>query len=152
MVGKLYLDNAEGRLDDDRLRRLVEELEKESAGLKASLARLRAASPAHEVEENYRRFFALAREYTQIQELTRDILLTFVERIEVGPKEYPGGAVKATHRGQPYRQSIRIFYRFIGEQAGEAVRELPAEGAAAKADAASRPDTAEPTARKRNPA
>lgn len=59
MVGKLYLDNAEGRLDDDRLRRMMADLEKESAGLKATLAELSAVSPAHEVEENYRRFFAL---------------------------------------------------------------------------------------------
>ena len=127
MVGKLYLDNAEGHLDDDRLRRMVADLEKESAGLKAILAELSAVTPAHEVEENYRRFFALAREYTQIEELDRDILLTFVERIEVGPKEYPDGTVKATHRSQPYRQSIRIFYRFIGEMQDNATRELPVD-------------------------
>ena len=84
-------------------------------------------SPAHEVEENYRRFFALAREYTQIPELNRDILLTFVEKIEVGPKEYPDGTVKATHRNQPYRQSIRIFYKFIGEMQEDAIRALPVD-------------------------
>ena len=127
MVGKLYLDNAEGRLDDDRLRRMMADLEKESAGLKAALAELSAVSPAHEVEENYRRFFALAREYTQISELNRDILLTFVEKIEVGPKEYPDGTVKATHRNQPYRQSIRIFYKFIGEMQEDAIRALPVD-------------------------
>lgn len=127
MVGKLYLDNAEGRLDDDRLRRMMADLEKESAGLKAALAELSVVSPAHEVEENYRRFFALAREYTQISELNRDILLTFVEKIEVGPKEYPDGTVKATHRNQPYRQSIRIFYKFIGEMQEDAIRALPVD-------------------------
>ena len=89
MAGKLYLDNAGGRLDDDRLRRMVADLEKESAGLKATLAELSVVSPAHEVEENYRRFFALAREYTQISELNRDILLTFVEKIEVAPRNIP---------------------------------------------------------------
>ena len=51
MVGKLYLDNAEGRLDNDRLRRMMADLEKESAGLKATLAELSVVSPAHEVEE-----------------------------------------------------------------------------------------------------
>ena len=79
------------------------------------------------VEENYRRFFALAREYTQISELNRDILLTFVEKIEVGPKEYPDGTVKATHRNQPYRQSIRIFYKFIGEMQTDTIRALPVD-------------------------
>lgn len=132
MVGKLYLDNAEGRLDDDRLRRMVADLEKETAGLKTTLAELSAVSPAQDVEENYRRFFALAREYTQVPELTRDILLTFVEKIEVGPKEYPEGTVKATHRSQPYRQSIRIFYKFIGEMQEDAVRTLPVDGSILK--------------------
>ena len=127
MVGKLYLDNAEGRLDDDRLQRMVADLEKETAGLKATLAELSESSPAQDVEENYRRFFALAREYTQVPELNRDILLTFVEKIEVGPKEYPEGTVKATHRNQPYRQSIRIFYKFIGEMQEDAVRTLPVD-------------------------
>ena len=53
-------------------------------------------------------------------------MLTFVERIEIGPKKYPEGTVKATHRNQPYRQSIRIVYKFIGEVAEEPVWELPA--------------------------
>ena len=114
-------------LDDDRLRRMMADLERESAGLKAALAELSVVSPAREVEENYRRFFALAREYTQIPELNRDILLTFVEKIEVGPKEYPDGTLKATHRNQPYRQSIRIFYKFIGEMQEDAIRALPVD-------------------------
>lgn len=88
---------------------MMADLEKESAGLKATLAELSVVSPAHEVEENYRRFFALAREYTQIPELNRDILLTFVEKIEVGPKEYPDGTVKATHRNPPYRRASAHF-------------------------------------------
>ena len=45
----------------------------------------------------------------------------------MGPKEYPDGTVKATHRNQPYRQSIRIFYRFIGEMREDATRELPVD-------------------------
>ena len=35
--------------------------------------------------------------------------------------------MKATHRSQPYRQSIRIFYRFIGEMQDNATRELPVD-------------------------
>lgn len=127
IVTKLYTDNAEGRLDDERLQRMTADLEKESAGLKAVLAELRAAISAQETEDNYARFFALAREYSHIEALDREILQTFVERIEVGPKEYPGGTVKATHRNQPYRQRIRIVYKFIGEMQNDPERELPVE-------------------------
>ena len=126
IVTKLYTDNAAGDLDDNRLRRMVADLEKESAGLQAALNSLTISRSAEEIESSYANFFSLAREYTQIQELDRETLLTFVERIEIGPKKYPEGTVKATHRNQPYRQSIRIVYKFIGEVAEEPVRELPA--------------------------
>ena len=125
IVTKLYTDNAAGDLDDARLRRMVADLEKESVGLQAALDSLTVSRSAAEIESSYDNFFALAHAYTQIQELDRETLLIFVERIEVGPKEYPDGIVKATHRNQPYRQSIRIFYKFIGEVASQPVRELP---------------------------
>ncbi len=132
IVVKLYADNAAGELDDDRLRRMVAELEKESAGLSALLRAERETRSAQETRDDHARFFALARQYTHIETLDRDILQTFVERIEVGPKELPEGREKATHRAQPYRQSIRIVYKFIGEVTGEPVRDLPpkAEGGA----------------------
>lgn len=125
IVTKLYTDNAEGRLDDERLSRLVGELEKESAGLRSLLDARRTPDTAQETEDNYTRFFALARQYTHIEKLDRETLQTFVERIEVGPKELPEGQQKATNRNQPYRQRIRIFYRFIGEMDGDATRDLP---------------------------
>lgn len=124
IVTKLYTDNAAGDLDDDRLRRMVADLEKESVGLQATLDSLTISRSAEEIESGYASFFPLAREYTQIQELDRETLMTFVERIGVGPKKYPDGTVKATHRNQPYRQSIRIVYKFIGEVAEEPVRAL----------------------------
>ena len=125
IVTKLYTDNAEGRLDDERLRRLVGELEKESAGLRSLLDARRTPDTAQETEDNYTRFFALARQYTHIEKMDRETLQTFVERIEVGPKELPEGQQKAASRSQPYRQRIRIFYRFIGEMDGDATRDLP---------------------------
>lgn len=127
IVTKLYTDNAAGLLDDDRLRRMVADLERESAGLQTTLATLISEDKVNEIKSRYDNFFALARQYTHIEALDRDTLLTFVDRIEVGPKEYPDGTVKATHRNQPYRQSIRIFYRFIGEMKQEAKRNLPVD-------------------------
>ena len=130
IVTKLYTDNAEGRLDDERLRRMVAELEKESAGLKAEIAELSAPSEAEETENNFSRFFEMARRYSHIETLDRDTLLTFVERIEVGPKIFPDGVTKATHRSTPYRQRVSVYYKHIGnlsenvlEQLGETPKE-----------------------------
>ena len=58
--------------------------------------------------------------------LDRETLLTFVERIEVGPKQFADGRRKATHRNTPYQQSIRISYRFIGEIASGSTQVLNA--------------------------
>lgn len=127
MVGKLYTDNAEGRLDDDRLRRMVSDLERESSELKATVSRLSVAKSKKEIQSNYDKFFELAREYAPVKNLDRMTLLTFVDRIEVGPKILPEGTEKVTHRSQPYRQQIRIHYRFIGELEDEKIRDLPVE-------------------------
>lgn len=116
IVTKLYTDNAEGRLDDNRLTRMVEALEQESASHQAVIAELSQALPEQEdTEERYQRFFLLAKQCSHIDTLDRETLLTFIDRIEVGPKQFENGLSKATHRNTPYRQDIRIFYRFIGE-------------------------------------
>ena len=115
IVTKLYTDNAEGRLDDARLTRMVEALEQESDSHQAVIAELSQAIPEQEdTEERFRRFFTLAKQCSRIDALDRETLLTFIERIEVGPKRFENGLRKATHRNTPYRQDIRIFYRFIG--------------------------------------
>ena len=125
IVTKLYTDNAEGKLSDDRLSSMVSELERESANLKELLAELDMPSQAEETEERFARFFALTRQFTHLEVLDRETLLTFVEKIEIGPKELPDGVEKATHRNQPYRQSVRIFYKFIGELSEESMKDLP---------------------------
>lgn len=125
IAAKLYTDHAEGRIDDGRLSRMVAALETESAGLQQIVAELSQPRPDDRMEQNYASFFALARECARLEALDRDTLLTFVERIEVGPKELPEGASRVTHRNMPFRQSVRIFYRFIGETASEPTRDLP---------------------------
>lgn len=116
LITKLYTDNVNGRLDDDRLARMTAELEKEAAGLEIRLKELSTPNPVQETKDRFDSFFALAKQYTSIAELDRDTLITFVERIEVGPKVYADGSHKIPARSnQPFRQTVRIFYKFIGE-------------------------------------
>ena len=115
MILKLYTDNAEGRLEDDRLYRMVAELEAESAALNRSVTELTGTDLSDEKAENYNRFFTLVRQYSEVDVLTREMLLTFVERIEVGPKVMADGKRAGPRSHTPYRQSVRIFYKFIGE-------------------------------------
>ena len=128
VIAKLYSDNAEGRLEDERLYSMVDEFQREAAGLNALLAELDAPDEADDVEANYQHFFALARQFTTIDELDRETLQTFVERIEVGPKILPEGTQKIIHRSQPFRQRVRIIYKFIGEIGPEPERSMPPTG------------------------
>lgn len=125
IIEKLYTDHAEGRIDDHRLERMLSALQKESVGLEKTVESLSSADPARAAQENYQAFFELADKYTHIEELDRDTLVTFVKRIEVGSKVLPDGTVKATHRNQPFRQSVRIFYKFIGELDDVPLRTFP---------------------------
>lgn len=126
IITKLYTDNAEGKIDDNRLERMLSELQRESVGLEKTVASLSGIDPVSETQQSYRAFFDLASKYTHIEELDRDTLVTFVKRIEVGPKVLPDGAVKATYRNQPFQQSVRIFYKFIGELDVIPIRDFPA--------------------------
>ena len=114
-VSKLYMDNAAGRVDDARLQRLVSQLEAEARGLSSILEESDHLPTPEEIEARYQQFFSIAHEMTHIDVLTHEILTAFVDKIEIGPKEFEGGLQKATHRNTPFRQSIKIHYRFIGE-------------------------------------
>ena len=124
-IGKLYTDNAEGKLADSRLEVMVADLEKEASGLENALEALSAPSPDDDIRSNYKRFFDLARQYTTIAVLDRDTLLTFVERIEVGPKILPDGYVRAPRKNAAYQQSVKIYYKFIGCLRLESLENFP---------------------------
>lgn len=115
IIPKLYVDNAEGRLDDDRLSSMVDDLQKESVAIKQELSTLNEEALQTGKSDNYKMFFELTKKYSHIDTLDRDTLLTFIDRIEVGPKILPDGKKRATHNSSHFEQSIRIFYKFIGE-------------------------------------
>lgn len=115
IIPKLYADNAEGRLDDERLGLMVDDLQKEASLIKKELSVLCEDSVKTGKSDNYKMFFELIKRYNHIETLDRDTLLTFIDRIEVGPKILSEGKKKASHNNSPFRQSVRIFYKFVGE-------------------------------------
>lgn len=114
IIVKLYRDNACGIIEDERLANMVKALTAESKALKLNAAEIRDNRSGDEaVKAAYDDFFKLAREFTHIDTLTNEIVRTFIERIEVGEKILPPGYKVASH-DIPYRQSVKIVYRFIG--------------------------------------
>ena len=123
MISKLYLDNAEGKISDKRLETTVNELEVEYASLSKTLAELESEESNKEnLEGDVLKFFNLVKKYSRIEELTRDILLTFVDRIEIDEKIYSEGVVRDTHNNKPFTQNIKIYYKFIKDSINNAER------------------------------
>lgn len=121
IIGKLYNDNIKGLIDDSRLERMMTELNDESKAVSLKISQLKAGKTEGDiVKDSYAAFFKLAKEYTQIEELTEEIVRTFIERIEVGAKILPPGYQVASHN-IPFKQSLKIYYRFIGDIAEESV-------------------------------
>ena len=116
MIERAYRDNISGLLGDAQLELMVTKFTAEIQTLeKRRLSLQSSESESAKVKDNYDEFFNLARKYKHIDELDRNVLHTFVERIEIGRKILPDGRKVASHRNTSFSQSIRIYYRFIGE-------------------------------------
>lgn len=121
IIGKLYNDNIKGIIDDSRLERMLSELNNESKSLNQKIAQLeKGRSECDMVKDSYDAFFKLAKKYTNIEEVTESVVRTFIERIEIGEKILPPGYMVASHK-IPFKQSIKIYYRFIGNIAEDNV-------------------------------
>lgn len=126
MTVKLYEDMYAGRLEEARAHRLLDKYNAESEELTASIQELESQTEnVEETKARYDKFFALTKRYSQVEELSPEILSTFIDRIEVEPKRYPPGAVVSPKSKTPYEQTIHIYYKFIGEKP-EIVKNQPA--------------------------
>ena len=122
MIERSYRDNIAGMLSDDIHEEMVKKFGMEIDELTVRRKKLVAGeTTAKEIRSAYGLFFDLAKKYTNVEKLDRDMLHAFVERIEIAEKFLPEGRKVAGPR-TPYRQSIRIFYRFIGETSGDSLR------------------------------
>lgn len=118
IISKLYHDNVSGRIDDERMEKMLKDLTHEASCLKQQYDELNNYSKTeNRDEDNYIKFFELIKRYSTIEELDENIIRTFIDRIEVGEKILPEGYQIATHKEIPFKQFIKIKYRFIGENA-----------------------------------
>lgn len=107
IIQRLYEDNIEGKISDERFVKLSESYEVEQRTLETRVAELRAKITAEkERSANTDRFLDIVKRYTDVQELTAEIIRTFVEKIYVYKSE----------KVNEYKiQRIRIVWNCIGE-------------------------------------
>lgn len=117
MTMKLYEDMYAGRLEESRAHKLLNQYKAESEELNAKLQELeRHSNDVEKTRAAYDKFFAITERYSHVQELSPEILNTFIERIEIEPKRYPPGVAVHPRSKVPYEQTIHIYYKFIGEK------------------------------------
>ncbi len=107
IIQQLYEDNLEGKITDERFAKMTASYETEQHALEQQVAELRTIISAEkETALNVDHFLALVRKYTEIPELTAEIIREFVEKVYVYKAEKIDG-----HRVQ----RIKIIYNCIGE-------------------------------------
>lgn len=108
IIQRLYEDNVEGKISDERFAKLSASYEAEQNQLESRKAKLTDFIAASKEQRlNVDSFLGMVRNYTDITELTAEIIRSFVERIEVlKPEKIPGTRTK--------KQTIVIYWNFIG--------------------------------------
>ena len=107
IIQRLYEDNVEGKISDERFIKLSENYENEQKALEDRVTELHSMiTSEQEANVNADRFLNLVKKYTDIHELTAEIIREFVERIYVHQTERIDG--KRVQR-------IRIMWNCIGE-------------------------------------
>ena len=106
IIRKLYEDNVNGRITDERFDFLAKSYEDEGNELKTKIQEFKnALASSVQDEEKLSKFLKVVKRYTKIEELTPEILNSFIEKIYIGETEkYDGRKM----------QEVEIIYKFIG--------------------------------------
>ena len=106
IIRKLYEDNVCGRIPDERFDFLAKSYEDEGNELKTKIQEFKnALASSVQDEEKLSKFLKVVKSYTGIEELTPEILNSFIEKIYIGETEkYDGRKM----------QEVEIIYKFIG--------------------------------------
>ena len=96
IIQRLYEDNIDGKISDERFAKMTETYEAEQSELIKRKNELKSfIVQAKEQSLNVDSFLKVVRKYTDITEITDEIIRSFVERIDVyKPEKVPGTRIK----------------------------------------------------------
>ena len=106
IIVKLYEEKVCGSMPEERFELLAKNYETEQAELKEKAVRLRTSlETAEETSNCIAKFITLVRSYTEVAELTPEILNSFIDKIYIGkPERINGQRV----------QEVKIVYKLVG--------------------------------------
>ena len=104
---RLYEDNVLGRISDEQYKMLSADYNDEQKELEASIPELQKEIDTLKNEcTNVQKFLDIVRKYVCVQELTPEVLRTFISKIVVHERE--------KKHSQTSPQQIDIYFRYIG--------------------------------------
>ena len=107
LIQRIYEDNVEGKISDERFRKMLDTYESEQAQLTERVAILRdIISSSKSATANADSFLKIVRQYTDIRELTPEIIRAFIEKVYVHQTEKVNGVKQ---------RRIRIVFNYIGD-------------------------------------
>lgn len=106
IIVKLYEEKVCGTMPEERFELLAKNYEIEQAELKQKVVELKAVLSAKEERDgSLEKFVSLVRSYTEVQNLTPEILNSFIDKIYIGkPERIDGQRV----------QEVKIIYKLVG--------------------------------------
>ena len=107
MFNRLYEDNVNGKISDERFAKMSALYESEQAELADTIKNISESLNNDKTEQdNIRRFVAVAKKYTELTELSTEIPHDFIQKIVVhAPDKSSGKRVV----------QLDIYYNFIGK-------------------------------------
>ena len=106
IIRKLYEDNVKGKMTDERFDFLAKSYEMEQTELRAKTEELKKIIAATEQDnDNLKKFLKIVEHYLCIEELTPEILHSFIDKIYIDDAEIFDGKKM---------QGVRIVYNFVG--------------------------------------
>ena len=117
IISKIYEDNVEGKISDERFATMLASYEAEQSDLKTRATELeRLISEATEQTASIESFLRLVRSYTEVTELSAEVVHEFIEKVLVGEAEYT--APRFSHWAKGKTQEVRIIYNHLGDISG----------------------------------
>ncbi len=106
IIRKLYEDNVKGKMTDERFDFLAKSYETEQTELRAKTEELKKIIAVTEQDnDNLKKFLKIVEHYLCIEELTPEILHSFIDKIYIDEAEIFDGKKM---------QGVRIVYNFVG--------------------------------------
>ena len=116
IIELLYEDHLNEKISEDRFYKLLQKYERQGEALKDRINKIATTiQPDQErktqkLKQAFDELSYLLERYSDIQDLTADLLFALVDHIEIGQ-----GWFEKTEHGRRKRQQVRIYFRFFTE-------------------------------------